>query len=408
MQKVFATILTFAMFLIACTIMSSAAYTNDYYSIDVPDNYTLEETAQGNTWSKSDGSAVFIGVEKNAAGFDYSDLSEFEMQTLDAQIQTVYDRLGLDSVSEVKSENTTFNGYGCYSYEIDFSAYGADYRVYGNIVATDEIGYTIEISAPIIAGRAEADSILSTITFNTDADVTVKNDVAETTENVVTSEDGIISFKIPSSYISKPVPDNAMGELWTSTDSPLIGIGYKILDNTDKASLVGLSEKELDDFLSSFISGEEEMFNDPVAEACVLAGFEGVKVTATVTALGGDCFSTLYAFTTEDKIILLYCYEYEKGADERIKDILSTLTIEGTPYENNGLGIDFGKALISGLCCAVAAVIIGLVSGRRKRKKQAPAPEFPNFNPAMNVQPDDANEANPYANAVISDSEKGE
>lgn len=410
MKKLFLSLTLIAVLLTSCIFMSGAVFSDDYFSIDVPDSYDFEGGNNEYSWTDTDNtSTIYVAHEINLDYVEISLLTPSEIKEFDEQVKANMESVdGVTLTEEVTGKIINFCGRSAYNYSVACEIYDIDCIAAGYVFFDGSRQYTIETVAKqgqeyYVAEIASTFTILSDIDETTEPYIEDDDNTDKYTHFV--SSDGKVEFDLAPEFIENP--DGAVGVLekvWATEDSPKAGFAFGTQKNESSEDFADVSDIEMDAFLDDYVEESDGAIENATIERYNKNGIKGLKIRGDMIISGIECDQTSYIFSTEDDLYFVYTYEYEDGAAERVEEVLDTLKIEGFDsvdttvpgdgnYDEIGgsdsdssagfaiIGLAFVGFAVFGILLVVIVVIVVIAKKGKKKKNQAAN----NMNAAQNT-----------------------
>ena len=117
MKKLLLSLTLIATLLISCVFMTSAVFTDNYFTIDIPNSYELEQGYCEYTWTNDNGSTIYIYHEADINNLDFDNLTTIEINALNAKVTSNYEEIdGVTITDDFVGTNVNFCGHMAYRY----------------------------------------------------------------------------------------------------------------------------------------------------------------------------------------------------------------------------------------------------------------------------------------------------
>ena len=317
-------VLTFACLL----AFGASAYEHEYFNIDVPSDYTVNEASDSVQFRKDDEVSITFGV-KVGDDTDFYNMSEAERASWDDKVKSLYTSDGV--ISEYES---SFDGDGAtasamgYSFTYSNPDDESDYvYVEGVIYSEGGVLYSVILMYVEDADYDEIEAIVESINFTPEGSSS-ENSVAANGIRY-TSSDGALSLTIPAGFAETEnvAPLDAM---WMPENGEAYAIATLVTENTLHEVLIGLDAQEIEKVKNDVVTGSGNALQNAYAEQITINGMQGLRVYGDYVSGADEADMEAYMFSTYDTLYVVYFYDYGvDNADTYKRETINSLKISG-------------------------------------------------------------------------------
>ncbi len=369
MKKAFLTFLVIIM-AVAVLAFGASAYETETYSIDIPSDYQQVDMGLGDMvtcWSTDNDSMLMLFAIENAYGADFSMFDDATLESMSDMVKSMLEGQGIGEVENVNLYKSTLNGRECVVFGFDIVTQGMRISATMYLFATEDHMYMIETIPFNDSDADELENVIATFEIKdggTSSGTTI-DEFAETPADEAEIEEIFaelgIEFDVPEKYGVAAYTTYYEDEscvIWNNDDYSF-ELDLYFAPNTENNVYINNSDDVIDDLLDDTLD-YFEYYDVPVSESSaenvVINGFEGIKATYVYEVYGESYTEYDYYFSTKDTEYLFEFYITSDEADECHNDIISSLKIDGKPYNGAELpegDIEMKEHTVDGLTITI-------------------------------------------------------